>query len=251
MKVCTVCKEEKQITLFRKEKRHKSGYGTICLACNSSRLLKWRHENKTKKYLEKFKEQEFSIKKCIKHSYLMPEDILLTIVRSEEPYLIHLRCFLCEKERRYRNTHMHEAYLEREIANKAYCHRCKETKEFKDFHKYQLMRYSPMCKPCKRNYSQDNWKKSMLKCNYNLTLEEFNAMKKNQNDLCSICSLEEQKKLNPDRKDRDLSVDHNHDTGKVRALLCRSCNLMIGNSYENSNILRKAADYLDFHNEKT
>ena len=249
VRTCNFCKEEKQLKLFKKEKKTKTGYGNICLLCSSARVLKHKHEKKRKKYYEEFKHQEFSIKKCIKHGYLKPEDILLTVVRINEPYLVHLRCFLCEKEKRYNNTHMHEAYIQREISNTIYCCRCKETKEFKDFHKHQLSRYSPTCKRCRRSYAQDNWKKSVLKCNYDLTLDEFNAMKKNQNDLCSICNLEEQKKFNPDRKDRDLSVDHNHETGKVRALLCRSCNLMIGNSYENSDILRKAAAYLDFHNE--
>lgn len=44
---------------------------------------------------------------------------------------------------------------------------------------------------------------------------------------------------------RTLAIDHCHDTGKVRGLLCRQCNLVLGNSRDNPLVLRALADYLD------
>lgn len=46
-----------------------------------------------------------------------------------------------------------------------------------------------------------------------------------------------------------LAVDHDHETGKIRSLLCKPCNLGLGNFKENQDSLRKAIDYLNYwHN---
>ena len=43
---------------------------------------------------------------------------------------------------------------------------------------------------------------------------------------------------------RSLSVDHNHDTGEIRGLLCYSCNIMIGMSRDDARILQRGVAYL-------
>lgn len=43
----------------------------------------------------------------------------------------------------------------------------------------------------------------------------------------------------------DLVGDHNHGTGKPRGILCRNCNLAIGNMKDRPDLLRKAAEYLE------
>lgn len=69
---------------------------------------------------------------------------------------------------------------------------------------------------------------------YGLTPDQYRALGNN----CSICGVEQ------GESDRRLSVDHCHETGVVRGLLCRMCNLGIGNLRTSTN-LRLAADYLD------
>jgi hypothetical protein len=49
-------------------------------------------------------------------------------------------------------------------------------------------------------------------------------------------------------KAKHLAVDHNHETGKVRHLLCGNCNMMIGYANENPLTLEKAAAYLRTEN---
>lgn len=45
-----------------------------------------------------------------------------------------------------------------------------------------------------------------------------------------------------------LCVDHNHTTGDVRGLLCRRCNMVIGNVEESKELLTTLIDYLEVHN---
>lgn len=59
-----------------------------------------------------------------------------------------------------------------------------------------------------------------------------------QDNKCAICGLSDE---------RHLSIDHNHSTGKVRALLCNSCNTAIGHAREDTSLLNKMIEYLEFH----
>ncbi len=63
-------------------------------------------------------------------------------------------------------------------------------------------------------------RKSYLKKTYSLTLEQYDKMFEIQGGVCAICNQPETW--------RRLSVDHNHQTGKVRGLLCSKCNTDLG-----------------------
>ena len=64
-------------------------------------------------------------------------------------------------------------------------------------------------------------------------------MLKKQNYKCKICGNNE-----TTRKNNRLDVDHDHKTGKVRALLCSHCNILLSRSKDNIEILQKAIQYL-------
>lgn len=80
---------------------------------------------------------------------------------------------------------------------------------------------------------------------YEITEEEYNRLWQSQNGRCAICNRHETELTRP------LAVDHNHDTGKVRSLLCGNCNVGIGNLRDNPEIVRKALDYLLQHQLET
>lgn len=63
-----------------------------------------------------------------------------------------------------------------------------------------------------------------------------------QDGKCAVCS----DAPNPDgpRNQRVLNIDHDHETGKVRALLCYNCNLGLGRFFDDPVRLEKAAAYL-------
>lgn len=63
-----------------------------------------------------------------------------------------------------------------------------------------------------------------------------------QSGLCGICGLPK-----TNTRKISLSVDHDHNTGKVRALLCHKCNRGIGMFGDNLNLLEKAVLYLRKH----
>lgn len=59
-----------------------------------------------------------------------------------------------------------------------------------------------------------------------------------QDELCAICN----KKCSQGKR---LSLDHDHDTGQIRGLLCASCNLALGGFNDSPDILKKALKYLE------
>lgn len=84
------------------------------------------------------------------------------------------------------------------------------------------------------------YRKHSLRTKYGITVEEYDAMYISQSGKCAICKTYRDKWA--------LYVDHNHKTGKVRALLCNNCNSGIGFFSENQDLLRQAIEYLDVHN---
>lgn len=83
-------------------------------------------------------------------------------------------------------------------------------------------------------------KDSHLRIKYNINLEQYKALCKEQNYKCSIC-------LN---HDENLVVDHCHSSGLIRELLCKKCNSAIGLLKEDINNLNNAISYIMRHNEK-
>lgn len=92
-----------------------------------------------------------------------------------------------------------------------------------------------------------NWKDWDLQRNFGIGLHEYGKMLVSQNGKCAICKQEETEKRNGNIK--SLAVDHNHSTGKVRGLLCSSCNTALGKFKEDVEILKNAISYLQSHLE--
>jgi hypothetical protein len=72
---------------------------------------------------------------------------------------------------------------------------------------------------------------------YKITLEEYGALFFAQCGVCAICS-------EPASPDKVLVVDHDHETGKVRGLLCGTCNSAIGLLKDDTEVIVQAALYL-------
>ena len=75
-----------------------------------------------------------------------------------------------------------------------------------------------------------------LKRKYDMTLEEYDRMIELQCGCCAVCG---------GRPDKPLVVDHDHDTGAIRGLLCGYCNRMLGMACDEPATLRAAAEYIE------
>lgn len=83
---------------------------------------------------------------------------------------------------------------------------------------------------------------SYLKSKFGITPERYEEMLAAQNGVCAICGSPE-----PGRSSPYFHVDHCHDTGVVRALLCNGCNLGLGHFKDDISRLEGAVAYLKGH----
>jgi hypothetical protein len=74
---------------------------------------------------------------------------------------------------------------------------------------------------------------------FGMTLEDYDQMLASQNGRCAICATTDTAPWSC------FTVDHDHKTGAVRALLCQKCNTSIGHAGDDVERLRKAVAYLE------
>ena len=84
-------------------------------------------------------------------------------------------------------------------------------------------------------------RRSHLKRTYGITEDYYVAMEKAQEYRCAICETE--------YEDKNLHVDHCHESGQVRGLLCLCCNALLGHARDNPVLLDNAINYLKKYKE--
>ena len=82
---------------------------------------------------------------------------------------------------------------------------------------------------------------NQLKRKFGVSTEQYIEMLEKQAYRCAICGRHQEE------LDRRMAVDHDHDTGNNRELLCNNCNVGIGHLRDNPALIRKAAEYLEKH----
>ena len=135
------------------------------------------------------------------------------------------------------------------------CNKCKQIKASDEFFKDISSRngLTKCCKSCdserrkmERKAHPGRHKYSAIKSRYGLTRAEYDTMLQKQNGVCAICSCVDTTVVNGGQC--LLSVDHDHETGKIRGLLCHKCNTGIGMLATPENCIR-AAQYLKAHHQ--
>lgn len=85
----------------------------------------------------------------------------------------------------------------------------------------------------RRKTSRDYAFRARLK-RYGITEKDFNRAQEEQGNCCAICG-----------EMKILCIDHCHNTGQFRSLLCKTCNVGLGSFKDNPELLRKAALYVE------
>lgn len=111
-------------------------------------------------------------------------------------------------------------------SNAAYYQKNKEKENARSRAYYRKNRADQIAKAIARNVVRQ----------YGITLVDRDAMADRQDGKCAIC-----------QNVTKLYIDHDHDSGKVRALLCDSCNKGVGMFRDDPEIMSRAAQYVYFH----
>ncbi len=106
------------------------------------------------------------------------------------------------------------------------------------------------CKECNAAYARatnnpERNKRTNLKRLYNLSLEAYEALVIIQDGLCACCGEKPPLITRKDGVEWDrLHVDHDHNTGRIRGLVCVKCNRLFTEGWDNAPALCKAIAYL-------
>lgn len=131
------------------------------------------------------------------------------------------------------------------LRHKAWRDRTNYVERAKD--KYQAYQQSDAGKAARRRYLQsDKGKASSAKSNrsylyqknFGITVEEYDHLLTEQQHRCAGCGKHQ------DELSKRLAVDHCHNSGRVRGLLCVNCNTALGKAFDNPVILQNLIAYL-------
>jgi hypothetical protein len=114
------------------------------------------------------------------------------------------------------------------------CSKCNLIKDKDSFYfMKKLNRHRSFCRECENN--------TTLKRVYKLSDDEFNQIvEKRRNNICEICNCENE-------SNKNLFVDHNHSTGRIRGVICHNCNVAIGHLRDDVDLARRIIIYLEKH----
>jgi hypothetical protein len=119
----------------------------------------------------------------------------------------------------------------------------KRARQAKYYHQYYKDHRNKILHSKREKYADQDisWRRqTSLKQRYGLTLEDYDNLLQLQNGVCAICGRPPRGKT----KGRRLYVDHDQTTGRVRGLLCPSCNTTLGQFNHDPAVLLAAINYL-------
>lgn len=156
--------------------------------------------------------------------------------------------------------------MDPEVPRTKRCYKCGETKSLSEFYRDASRKdgLSPRCKACtiahSKSYYDDHREEQIarvkayqkeypervrvyqrahrLRRRHGLTQDEYSDLLEAQGGCCVICGE------TPEEADRPLVVDHNHETGEIRGLLCSNCNVGVGMFRDDPKLCELAMKYL-------
>lgn len=208
-KTCTICGETQPIENFKKHKACVSGYVSRCKQCVNRLNMEADRRKGVKTQVTRTAEE----KKATKSSY------------QKNYYQMHRK-----RLSDYQRTHK-EANPELAARQHRSWYRNNRDKILVDAREYRIKNADHI-----REWRKRTGRRKWLK-HYGLTVEQYEAMVQRQGNCCAICG-------NGPTIGKTLCVDHDHRTGKVRGLLCNTCNVGMGALKDDPELVWLAFAYL-------
>jgi len=235
-KRCAACKEYLSFSCFSKDSAAKHGLAASCKKCHNAKVRS-RHVRKGPKPQYVIVGDKKLCGSC---------DKMLGVgkfgKRTCSPCGLLGACKDCENKKRKRRAERNGRKRKYGVAK--VCSVCKKLLPVTNFVKSGSNRdgWQNLCKRCKHERDAS----SIMKRNFDIVLSDYNKLLEQQDGLCAICRNPETRKHQFGTVKR-LAVDHNHDNGKVRGLLCSACNTSLGLIKESQKTLSNMIDYLRKH----
>lgn len=169
-----------------------------------------------------------------------------------------------------------QGYVIEADAREKVCKTCQTSKPFAEFNRRSASRdgLARVCKECdadrkkqdilqypekhrekrrqrhERNLEQNilNERLGTFRRKYGVSRELYDELFDQQQGRCAICQMEALSRHGPKGT---LRIDHNHETGAIRALLCNCCNTALGMFHDDIALVRIAVDYLRRYDDET
>lgn len=131
------------------------------------------------------------------------------------------------------------------------CTKCNKEKDFDDFGYDKRYGVRSCCKKCRANQEKErrksigkkHYRVLSIASTYNVSKEEAKKLSEIKN--CQICNIEFTINKKNTRSATGQSIDHCHQTGKVRGVICSGCNLALGHARDNIDVLKSMILYLE------
>jgi len=156
-------------------------------------------------------------------------------------------CMACAKEARLAPRAERMQQMLRSGTKK--CSKCRKIKPHSEFAKTKDKPSGIVshCKSCVRSKNKKLWedgaiRDTVYRRKYDISLKQYDSLLELQKGLCKICGTKDPK--GHGSKNGRFFVDHCHETGMVRGLLCHHCNIGIGTFGDDPGKLAKAIEYL-------
>lgn len=172
---------------------------------------------------EGIKHDEDKLRVCKNH----PQRKVCALGLCKNCYDKHLKTVNPEYKKRQRDNHSKWAKLHPNY--KAYCN---ERRRIRDANKRKIDPIGYYIKMRDKN----------LRSEYGISYEDYNMILLKQGGGCAICGRKPNPKYRPNYY-HSLHVDHDHNTGKVRGILCHQCNWYMGTIDANPRILQNIYEY--------
>lgn len=220
-KTCPVCQEHKPWDDYHKNTTARDGHQSYCKACAYRMTQESRERHR----------EAWDLRAAEK------------LARTPDPRAMKI-CTKCGVERPVLDYYRHRSTKDGRATWCKFCQRAytqerreRDWEAAREAHRAWIS--TPEGKAIKAHSHRRYWLRQ-----YGLTVDQYEQMLTDQGGVCAICHKPERFVDPRSGEPRRLAVDHDHETGKVRGLLCGRCNRAIGHLGHDPESLARAADYL-------